>query len=172
MTDKRVWLLSVLCAFVGLAAAVWPQEYTKSERELVGSMLRDADADVQKHYYDPHLQGVDWRALVQEARKNTATAQTMDDAVSEVAALLDGLHDSHTYLILPPRTHVHDYGFQMEMIGDRCFVIRVRSEAMLKRRASSLGTKSSQSMSIPFRGKTSGGLFTSSMYCVHSQGFD
>ena len=117
----------MLCALVGLAVGVWPQEYTKSERELVESILRNADADVQKHYYDPHLHGVDWKARVQEAKKNTATAQSVGDAVSEVAALLDSLHDSHTYLILPHRTHIHDYGFQMEMVGDRCFVIRVRS---------------------------------------------
>ena len=47
--------------------------------------------------------------------------------VSEIAALLDSLHDTHTFLVLPPRTHVHDYGFQMEMIGDRCYVVRVRA---------------------------------------------
>ena len=51
----------------------------------------------------------------------------MDDAVSEIAALLDSLHDSHTFLLFPPRTHVHDFGFQMEMIGDRCYVVRVRA---------------------------------------------
>jgi len=90
-------------------------------------MLRDADADVQKHYYDSKFHGIDWRARVQEARKNLETARSMDDAVSEIAALLDSLHDSHTFLLLPPRTHVHDFGFQMEMIGDRCYVVRVRA---------------------------------------------
>ncbi len=90
-------------------------------------MLRDADADVRKHYYDPNLHGVDWQSRVQEARNNIAKAQSPSDAVSEIAALLDSLHDSHTYLVLPPRIYVHDYGFQMEMFGDRCFVIRVRA---------------------------------------------
>jgi C-terminal processing protease CtpA/Prc len=121
---KRAWLFSMV---VCLAAAAWSHQYTKSERELVELMLRDADSDVQKHYYDPHFHGLDWKARVREARKNIATVQSVDDGVSEVAALLDSLHDSHTYLILPPRTHIHDYGFQMEMIGDRCVVIRVRS---------------------------------------------
>ncbi|MFY9948451.1 MAG: S41 family peptidase, partial [Candidatus Sulfotelmatobacter sp.] len=90
-------------------------------------MLRDADADVQRHYYDAKFHGIDWPARVQEARKKIATASSMDDAVSEIAALLDSLHDSHTSLVLPPRTQVHDYGFQMEMIGDRCYVVRVRA---------------------------------------------
>ncbi len=82
---------------------------------------------MQKHYYDSKFHGIDWRARVQEARKNLETARSMDDAVSEIAALLDSLHDSHTFLLLPPRTHVHDFGFQMEMIGDRCYVVRVRA---------------------------------------------
>jgi len=29
--------------------------------------------------------------------------------------------------MVPPRPYVHDYGFQMQMIGDRCYVTRVRS---------------------------------------------
>jgi carboxyl-terminal processing protease len=128
MMWKRFCLLasvSVLCGLVPVAG--WSQPYTKSDRELAESMLRDADADVRKHYYDSQLHGVDWQARVQEARKNIENARSMDEAVSEIAALLDSLHDSHTSLVLPPRTHVHDYGFQMEMIGDRCYVVRVRA---------------------------------------------
>jgi len=115
----------ILCAFIPVAG--WSQEYTKSDRELAASMLRAADEDVRKHYYDSKLHGVDWGKRVQEARKNIESAHTMDEAVSEIAALLDSLHDSHTFLALPPRTHIHDYGFQMEMIGDRCYVVRVRT---------------------------------------------
>ena len=121
----RFCLLAILCGLVPVAG--WSQRYTRSDRELAESMLRDADADVQKHYYDSKFHGIDWRARVQEARKNIETARSMDDAVSEIAALLDSLHDSHTFLLLPPRTHVHDFGFQMEMIGDRCYVVRVRA---------------------------------------------
>jgi carboxyl-terminal processing protease len=114
----------VLCGLIPVHG--WSQQYTKSDRELAEAMLRDADADVQKHYYDSKLHGVDWRARVQVARKNIEAARSMDEAVSEIAALLDSLHDTHTFLIPPPRTHMHDYGFQMEMIGDRCYVVRVR----------------------------------------------
>jgi C-terminal processing protease CtpA/Prc len=128
MMPKSFWLLAILATLCGLVpVAGWSQQYTKSDRELAESMLRDTDADVQKQYYDSKFHGIDWRARVQEARKNIATARSMDDAVSEIAALLDSLHDSHTSLLLPPRTQVHDYGFQMEMIGDRCYVVRVRA---------------------------------------------
>src|ERR1700684_286121 len=125
MMWKSVCLLTIVCVFLPVAG--WSQHYTKSDRRLAESMLGDADADVQKHYYDSKFHGVDWRARVQEARKNIVAARSMDDAVSEIAALLDSLHDSHTFLLLPPRTQIHDYGFQMEMIGDRCYVVRVRA---------------------------------------------
>src|SRR5581483_7896106 len=47
--------------------------------------------------------------------------------ISEIAALLDALNDSHTIFIPPPRTYVHDYGFKTQIVGDHCYVIRVRS---------------------------------------------
>ncbi len=118
-------ILAIVCGLVPVGG--WCQQYTKSDRRLAESMLRDADADVRKHYYDSTFHGMDWPARVQEARKNIASARSMDDAVSEIAALLDSLHDSHTSLLLPPRTQIHDYGFQMEMVGDRCYVVRVRA---------------------------------------------
>src|SRR5215467_9654295 len=128
MTWKRFCVLAFVTILCDLIPVVgWSQGYSKSDRELAESMLRAADADVQKHYYDSKLHGIDWRTRVQNAKKNIETARSMDDAVSEVAALLDSLHDSHTFLVLPPRTNVHDYGFQMEMIGDRCYVVRVRA---------------------------------------------
>src|SRR5215831_105780 len=128
MMAKSFWVLAFVAILCDLNPVVgWSQGYSKSDRELAESMLRAADADVQKHYYDAKLHGIDWRARVQDAKKNIETARSMDDAVSEIAALLDSLHDSHTFLVLPPRTHVHDYGFQMEMIGDRCYVVRVRA---------------------------------------------
>lgn len=127
MRYKRFWLPAVLGSLIGLSVAVWPQKYTRSDRELAESILRNVDVDVRNHYYDPTLHGIDWQNRVQETKKNIATVQSVDAAVSEVAALLDLLHDSHTFLLVPPRTHIHDYGFQMEMFGNRCFVIRVRS---------------------------------------------
>ncbi len=50
-------------------------------------------------------------------------------ALSDIAAALDSLHDSHTFLI-PPIISFHlDYRIQYEMIGRRCFVTRVRPKS-------------------------------------------
>jgi C-terminal processing protease CtpA/Prc len=110
------------------------QQLAKSDRDLARSMLREVAADVQKHYYDPKLHGVDWDLRVRQARENIDKADSMNTAVAEIAALLDSLNDSHTFLIPPPRTSTLDYGFTMEMIGERCYVVRVRhgSDAQTK----------------------------------------
>lgn len=57
-------LLAISWALVPVSG--WSQQFTKSDRELAESMLREADADVRKHYYDSKLHGVDWPARVQE----------------------------------------------------------------------------------------------------------
>ena len=84
-------------------------------------------ADVQKNYYDSKLHGLDWNAKVSETKQNIEKADSLNGAISEIAALLDSLNDSHTFFVPPPRTYVHDYGFTTQIVGDHCYVIRVRA---------------------------------------------
>jgi len=102
------------------------QQISKSDRDLAQRMLRDVASDVEKSYYDPQLHGVDWPTRVRQAKENIDKADSMDSAVSEIAALLDSLHDSHTRFFPPPRAYSHDYGFSMRMIGSDCYVTRVK----------------------------------------------
>ena len=125
-----VWSSALLCAlFVVLSVFAQPQQYTKADRDFAQQMLEKVAADVPKYYYDIKLHGVDWEAKVREAKKNVDTADSLNGAVSEIAALLDSLNDSHTAFYPPPRTTTHDYGFKMEMIGDHCFVTHVHSDS-------------------------------------------
>jgi len=116
----------LFCALSALPSP-FAQQFARADRDFAQEMLRNVAADVPKYYYDPKLHGVDWEAKVRQAKKNIETADSLNNAVSEVAALLDSLNDSHTAFYPPPRTTTHDYGFEMEMIGDHCFVTRVRS---------------------------------------------
>src|ERR1035438_1513993 len=117
-------LLYSVSAFAVLALlplAGLSQQYTRSDRDFAQQMLRSVAYDAQKHYYDPKFHGVDWGKRVQQAKENIDKHESMDSAVSEVAALLDSLNDSHTIFILPPRAYDHLYGFKMRMVGDRCY---------------------------------------------------
>ena len=98
---------------------------SKSDRQYAQIMLRDVAADVEKYYYDPKLHGVDWPSAVRQAKANVDKAENMDMAISEIAALLDSLHDTHTVFLPPARNYVHNYGFRTKMIGEHCFVVHV-----------------------------------------------
>jgi C-terminal processing protease CtpA/Prc len=96
------------------------------DRNRVLEMLDNVSKDVQKHYYDPELHGLDWDAKVAEAKGRIKKETSLGMAFAYVAWALDGLNDSHTFFLPPQRPLRHDYGFQTEMIGDQCYVTRVR----------------------------------------------
>lgn len=118
-----------VAGFVAICFSAKPcssQEYTKFQRAEVQSMLDDVAGDVRKHYYDPHFHGLDFDAKVREAKQKIDNADSLNRALTAVAVVLDSLNDSHTAFIPPSRPYVHEYGFQLQMIGDRCYVVRVR----------------------------------------------
>jgi len=120
--------ISVFLAYC-LPQLSWSQKFGSFEREQAQGMLRDVASDVKKHYYDPTFHGLDWDAKVREMKGAIDKADSMSMAIADVAAVLDGLHDSHTFFQPPGRTYAYDYGFEMQMIGDRCYVVRVRPGA-------------------------------------------
>lgn len=91
-------------------------------------MLEAAAAEVRKHYYDPKMHGVDWDAKLAEAKAKIGDASSRNMAFAEIAAMLDQLDDSHTYFIPPDRSFTIDYGWRLRMVGDRCFVMRIRPQ--------------------------------------------
>jgi C-terminal processing protease CtpA/Prc len=96
------------------------------DRDTALRMLDDVAKDIQKHYYDPEFHGVDWQGKVAEAKDRIKGETSMGMAIAHIAWALDALNDSHTFFLPPQRPMRHDYGFQTQMIGDRCFITRVR----------------------------------------------
>ena len=95
-------------------------------RGTATDMLELISKDVQKHYYDPKFHGMDWPSVVRETKVKIKTSDSINLAMAHVAQALAMLDDSHTFLLPPLRPYVHDYGFRMKMIGDHCYVSRVR----------------------------------------------
>jgi carboxyl-terminal processing protease len=102
------------------------QQMSSFDRARALEMLDDIAQDVRKHYYDPTFHGVDWDAKVREAKQKIEGENSLNLSLAHIAAALDALNDSHTCFLPPPRPYRHDYGFQTQMIGDRCYVTRVR----------------------------------------------
>jgi C-terminal processing protease CtpA/Prc len=127
MSRSLAFVLAALA--VSTAAQQDQQKISKFELERARDMLRTIANDVKKHYYDPKLHGVDWEANVKAADQRIEAASSLNHALSEIAAALDSLNDSHTFFLPPSRPYKHDYGWRIQMVGDKCFVMQVRPQS-------------------------------------------
>jgi carboxyl-terminal processing protease len=130
LTPGRGACLAVLlvCSISGNAQEI-QQKISRSDRDEVRQMLDVVSEDVEKHYYDPKFRGIDWKANIRNSQQRIDNATSLNRGLSEVAAALDALNDSHTFFEPPPRPYKHDYGWQIRMIGDECYVLQVRPES-------------------------------------------
>ena len=131
--EKAVRAAMFLAVFTLLTPLTWAQQQpppmSKFERDRAVDMLHVIAGDVKKHYYDPKFHGVNWDAKVEEAKGKIEASDSFNMAMSHIAALLDALDDSHTFLLPPQHAYHHDYGFQYQMVGPHCFVSRVRPKS-------------------------------------------
>ena len=109
-----------------LAIGTSAQEMSNLERSQALDMLQVVANDVRKHYYDPKLHGIDWEAQIAKAKQQIATTNSMNMAISYIAAAVDSLNDSHTTFFPPERLHRYYYGWPYQMIGDRCYITHIR----------------------------------------------
>ena len=134
MKRLRVHIVEMCGLALLLVVQGWPQHRISDlDRGRAQDMLRVVADEVRKHY-DPKLHGIDWDPKVAEAKQRIEKATSMNMALSEIAGLLNTLNDSHTFFVPPQHADRFDHGWQYQMIGEKCFVTRVRpkSDAALK----------------------------------------
>jgi C-terminal processing protease CtpA/Prc len=106
-----------------------PPPMSSLERGRALDMLQVIASDVKKHYYDPKFHGLEWDKKVADAKQQIEKAASFNMAMSHIAAMLDTLNDSHTFLLPPQHAYRHSYGLQYQIIGNRCFVTQVRPKS-------------------------------------------
>ena len=116
-------MLSIVCR-------LWCQQPISGlDRDRAQGMLMVVSAEVTKHYYDRNFRGVKWDARVEEAKQKIGKADSLGMALSHIAGALDALNDSHTFFVPPQHGVRVDYGFQFQIVGQQCFVTRVRPKS-------------------------------------------
>lgn len=83
---------------------------------------------IRERYYDPKFRGIDLKARIEAAKARIKTLEYNWQMYRVLAQVLIDFNDSHTYLLLPPRTDNFQYGFGVQMIGDECYVTSVKKE--------------------------------------------
>jgi C-terminal processing protease CtpA/Prc len=102
-----------------------PGTISKLDRERALGILDNVSKGIQENYYDPKLNGVNWDAAVAKAK--IAQANSLNDALAQVAVAVSALNDSHTTFRPPHRPFSLDFGFQYQLIWSRCFITHVKS---------------------------------------------
>jgi C-terminal processing protease CtpA/Prc len=117
-------------ACTGVVALVAPdaraQSMTGPERKKMEEMLRGVRTEIANHYYDSTYAGLNLAAVYDSAALRIRDAQALDQALAAIAWFTLELHDSHTFFNPPRRTVQAEYGWEMAMVGDSCFVLRVK----------------------------------------------
>lgn len=116
-----ILLVTAVTHFSGQAQA--PSGY---ERDRGRDMLNAVKRDLENHYYDPLFRGMDLNQRFKQAEVKIDQAASNSQIFGIIAQVLFELNDSHTFFIPPRRITRTDYGWRMQMFGDRCHVIAVK----------------------------------------------
>lgn len=135
MPHRNLLALAVVLALLAPAnlraqqpASPQPQggAIAKADRERALGILDAISKGIQERYYDPKMNGLDWNAVLSNARAKITESNSLNEALTQIAVAIDALHDSHTRFQPPARPYHLDFGFEHQMIWSLCFVTHVR----------------------------------------------
>ncbi len=111
----------------------------KLNRQRGMSMLKGIKEALEEHYYDKNYRGIDINAKFKEAGDKIKSLETNSQIFRVIAGLLLDFNDSHTLFYPPGRSYRVEYGFSMQMIGDRCFVVNVKKGSDAEKKGLKVG---------------------------------
>jgi C-terminal processing protease CtpA/Prc len=122
-------LILALILFFPAAANGQSQDFPAPERRKIQDMLDAVRKTVVEKYYDSTYGGVNLQAAYDSASAHIRDAAAPEGALGAIAWFALQLNDSHTFFAPPSQTVSVDYGWNMAMFGDSCFVISVKPES-------------------------------------------
>jgi C-terminal processing protease CtpA/Prc len=111
---------------VTLFSAAQAQSITKIDKDRGKMMLNVVKDEIKKNYYDKNYHGLDIEARFKTAEGKIEEAQSLGQIFAIIAQALLDLDDSHTNFIPPQRADRTEYGIQMDMVGDKCYILAIK----------------------------------------------
>lgn len=136
LTERRVrtgalhsplTLVTILAGALLASPALLPaQGFGNFNKSHAKTVLKTLKSELEKNYYDVSIKSpqLDEHFKQAEAKLDQATSTSQLFAI--IAQAMVALNDSHTTFFPPERTTDIEYGWQMQMIGDKCFVVAVK----------------------------------------------
>lgn len=125
----RLTPVPILTAGLLMLAAGWPGARAQTlnfERDRGRVMLGVIKNEIKKNYYDSTFHGIDIEARFKTADEKITSATSLGQVFGIIAQVLIEFEDSHLFFIPPTRTSRTEYGWQMQMIGEKCYVVAVK----------------------------------------------
>jgi C-terminal processing protease CtpA/Prc len=119
-------LISAIGISMLLAPTANGQELSGFDRDRGRQMLRIIKSDIQKDYYDPTFRGIDLDAHFRTADEKLKQATSLGQLFGIIAQTLIDFNDSHLIFLPPSRSSRYEYGWRMQMIGEKCFVTGIK----------------------------------------------
>ena len=130
----------VFFAFIFSAVtSSYSQSLNRIERGRAKDMLNAVKKEIKSNYYDPTFHGVDVDARFKEAEEKLDAATSLGQAFGIIAQAVLELNDSHTVFYPPSRPARFEYGWRMQMIGDKCFVTAVKPKSDAEKQGLKIG---------------------------------
>jgi C-terminal processing protease CtpA/Prc len=124
-----VKLLFLLVCVLFTLESVEAQKMDGIERDRFKSMLSNIKKAVKDDYFDSNYKGINLDERFKKASDRLNEVKTSGEAMGVIAQVLLDFDDSHLFF-LPPATNVGvEYGWRMQMHGDKCFVTLVKPKS-------------------------------------------
>lgn len=122
-----------------LLLAHLPAAAQSVDQGTADDILTTVATDVEKHYFDPKLKGLDWKKLTEEARAKLKTTNNFGEMMGIISGLVDQLDDSHTAFIPPYLSQTAEYGFKAKPIGGRILIYELTDDGPAAKAGLQLG---------------------------------
>lgn len=123
---SRLILPVALLLFVPLVSQAQQTSVSSMDKDRGHVMLKAVKDDLKKNYYDPNFHGMSVEERFKIADEEINQAASMGQIMGIIAQVLMELNDSHTFFLPPQHTNRVDYGWQMQMIGDKCYIVAIK----------------------------------------------
>ena len=116
----------MMFSFVALSCAA---QEMKDQIVRGHEMLGQIQKDIRENYFDIKFRGLNLDERFKAADAEIDRAVSGDQIYGIIAGTLLDLQDSHTFFIPPVWSIDVDYGWEMQIFGDKCFVTSVDKDS-------------------------------------------
>ena len=119
----------VYAMLVIFVSSISAQSLDRIVKGQAKDILKAVKVAIKDDYFDGTYRGMDIEARFKLAEEKIDSATSIGQAFGIIAQAVIELNDSHTRFYPPSRAGSVEYGWRMQMVGDKCFVTAVKPKS-------------------------------------------